>query len=329
MSKDTNNKIVVANMMRAKNKQSFFAIHQLHTKIKNNDPNCDVEFHILWDENYELIDPEDKKWEELIDSFGFNIVSYNKEFFINYAAKTYNLSYDDIKNKSKKFVPLFLILIAHYLRRVKLYDYYLIYDDDVLINYDFQDVTEYLKQQRPVLISEPFNVNCDKVFFNKLMEIYGSEFYNIYASKNPNFYGFNAGFQGIDLSIYDNFLSKDRFEFLLSLFNYSGVYDKEGNEIWGNERFVIDTQQQSFFSLMNIVLSRNPIVILDPEEYYVAPSWGEHPKFGKINSEDELHGWGICLSSKISHFIGHTHGKGKPKEFLDKVEEYLKINNFI
>ena len=76
------NKIVIANMMRAKNKQSFFAIHQLYNKIKNNDPNCDVEFHILWDENYELIDNENEKWEDLINNYGFNIISYNKEFFI-------------------------------------------------------------------------------------------------------------------------------------------------------------------------------------------------------------------------------------------------------
>jgi hypothetical protein len=323
------NKIVVANMMRAKNKQSFFSLHQLHTKIKNNNPNCDIEFHILWDENNELKDPNQEKWEKLIDSFGFNIVSYDKEFFINYASKTYNLPYNDIKEKGKRFLPLFLILIAHYLRRVKLYDYYLIYDDDVLINYDFKDVTTYLINQQPVLISEPFNANCDKVFVNKLVEIYGQDFLNIYKSRNPQLYGFNAGFQGIDLSIYDNFLSTDRFHFLLSLFDYSGVYDEDGKEIWDNRRFVIDTQQQSFFSLMNVTLSRNSIVILDPEEYYVAPSWGEHPRFGKIDSEDELHGWGVCLSSKISHFIGHTHGKGKPKELLDKVDEYLKTNNFI
>ncbi len=323
------NKIIIANAMRAKNKQSFFALHQIHTKIKNNNPDCDVEFYILWDENYEMIDDENKKWEKLIDTFGFNIVSYDKEFFINYISKAYDLSYEDIKDKCTKFFPIYHIAMAHYLRRVKLYDYYLIYDDDVLINYDFKDVTEYLKQQRPVLISEPFNINCDKVFLNKLVEVYGSDFYDIYATKNPNFYGFNAGFQGIDLSMYDNFLSKDRFEFLLSLFDCSGIYDKDGKEIWGDERFIKDTQQQSFFSLMNIVFSRQPIAILDPEEYYVAPSWGEHPRWGKIDSEDELHGWGICLSSKISHFIGHTHGQGKPKEFLDKMNEYLKINNFI
>jgi hypothetical protein len=323
------NKIVIANMMRCKNKQSFFALHQIYSKIKNNDPKCDVEFHILWDDNYEVPSTEDAKWESLINNYGFNIVSYDKEFFINYASKTYNLSETDIREKCKKFGALFHILIAHYLRRVKLYDYYLIYDDDVLINYDFADITQYLKEQRPVLISEPFNYNCDKVMFNKLQQIYGNEFYNVYSSKNPNLLGFNAGFQGIDLSIYDSFLSNDRFEFLLSLFNYSGIYDSDGNEIWGNARFVIDTQQQSFFSLMNVVLSRNPIVILNMEEYYVAPTFGSHPVLGTIDSNDGFDGWGMCLKSKISHFIGHTQGKGKPKQFLDKVDEYLIQNNFI
>jgi hypothetical protein len=48
-----------------------------------------------------------------------------------------------------------------------------------------------------------------------------------------------------------------------------------------------------------------------------------------LDSEDELGGWGCCLDSKISHFIGHTQGKGKPKQFLDKMDEYLKTNNFL
>ena len=34
------------------------------------------------------------------------------------------------------------------------------------------------------------------------------------------FKGFNAGFQGVDLSIYDNFLSTDRFQMILDLFDY-------------------------------------------------------------------------------------------------------------
>ncbi len=41
--------IVVSNLMRAKNKQSFFALHQLQSKIKSLYPDVRIEFHILWD----------------------------------------------------------------------------------------------------------------------------------------------------------------------------------------------------------------------------------------------------------------------------------------
>lgn len=39
-------------------------------------------------------------------------------------------------------------------------------------------------------------------------------------------------------------------------------------------------------------------------------------------------GWGVCLKSKISHFIGSTNGLGKPKQFLDRVDLYLKQHGF-
>jgi hypothetical protein len=79
---------------------------------------------------------------------------------------------------------------------------------------------------------------------------------------------------------------------------------------------------------MNLIKAKT-IHILNPELYYVAPNFGSHPHFGTLDSEDELNGWGCCLNSKISHFIGHTQGKGKPKVFLDRVDEYLKVNNFL
>ena len=46
--------IVISNMMRAKNKQSFFALHQIQSKIKALYPNAKVDFHILWDDTNEL-----------------------------------------------------------------------------------------------------------------------------------------------------------------------------------------------------------------------------------------------------------------------------------
>lgn len=322
------NKVVISNMMRAKNKQSFFALHQIQSKVKALYPEVKVEFHILWDSSTnELSLKDEDKWSNLIDSEIECLVSYNMEFFNNYVKEFYDLDYAENFSKWK---AIYHILIAHYLRRVKLEHYYLIYDDDVLINDDFKVITDLILSRTPVLITEPANANCDKVLFNKLVELYGQDFYNIYAAKNPRMLGFNAGFQGIDLSIYDNFLSVDRFKILLDLFEYKSVFDENGQEIWDSRRFFIDTQQQSFFGLMNTVVSKKDIHILNPEEYFVVPNFGPHPKHGQLDPNDEPDGgWRWGLESKITHFIGHTRGQGKPKQFLDRVDIYLKERGYL
>ena len=323
------NKIVISNMFRAKNKQAFFAMHQIYNKIKNYDSSIDVEFHILWDSKNELSLKDDIKWKDLIESSNFNIVSYNLDFFIEYCVNLYDLNKQDIIKNFTNFKAIFLLLLPHYLRRVKMYDYYLIYDDDIIINYDFVDVIKLMLEKTSVLITEPFNCNCDKVLIKNILEMYGSEALTLYKKRNPDIHGFNAGFQGVDLSIFDDFLSKDRFELMINMFNYDGIIDSNGNEIWDHRRFVNDTQQQSFLSNMNIIKSKKDPHILDPLTCYVAPNFGSHPILGTLNSEDELNGWGCCMKSKISHFIGHTRGKGKPIQFLEKMDEYLKINNFL
>lgn len=324
--KETDKKIVVSNLMRCKNKQSFFALHQIQNKIHEIDSSIVVEFHILWDTDASVSEKQDDpKWSKLIDEHIHNLYEYDRQFFKNYAKELYGIS--DVE-KFDVWIASYFILMAQYLRRVKLYDYYLIYDDDILINDDFSHITSLLLDKTPVLIAEPMNANCDKVFMQSLVNLFGMEFFEVYKSKNPNMLGFNAGFQGIDLSMYDNFLSVDRFNELLKLFNYKSVRNPDGTEFFGNERFIIDTQQQSFFSLANIVLSRQEPHILNMDEYYVVPNWGVHPVHGEIDHTDELEGWGLCLKSKISHFIGHTQGKGKPKAFLNMVDKYLTDRGF-
>jgi len=318
--------IVVSNLMRAKNKQSFFALHQLQSKIKALYPDVKVEFHILWDNTAEGNMGDNDKWSQLIDEQIENLYSYDKEFFNNYVTEFYDLDYTE---KFQTWKAIYFVIIAHYLRRVKLKHYYLIYDDDILINDDFKHICDLMLEHVPVLISEPMNANCDKVLGNKLVNSFGEGFLQLYHQRNPNSYGFNAGFQGIDLSIYDEFLSNDRFQFILDLFEYKSVLDENGKEFFGPERFLIDTQQQSFFSLINIVFSKNNPHILNPEEYFVIPTFGHHPKYGELGPDNVLGEWGPALESKITHFIGHTQGKGKPKVFLDKVDEYLKVNNFL
>lgn len=318
--------IVISNLMRAKNKQSFFALHQIQSKINKLYPDVRVEFHIIWDNTQEGDLGDNEKWSSLIDSQIKNLHSYDKAFFTNYVQEYYGV---DLIEKANTWKAIYYILIAQYLRRVHLKDYYLIYDDDILINDNFQHITDLLLEKVPVMLTEPMNSNCDKVLFTKLVDLFGENFYHMYITRNPNGFGFNAGFQGIDLSIYDDFLSVDRFKTLLDLFEYKSVLDSEGKEFFGPERFVIDTQQQSFFGLVNTVLAKKEPHILNPEEYYVLPNFGMHPKYGELSELKELGGWGPSLESKVTHFIGHTQGKGKPKEFLDRVDEYLKINNFL
>jgi hypothetical protein len=318
--------IVISDLMRAKNKQSFFALHQIQTKIHKLYPDCNVEFHILWDNTAEGDMGDNAKWEALIDSQIINLHSYDKDFFDNYVQEYYQVDYSD---KFRTWKAIYLVIMAHYLRRVKLKHYYLIYDDDILINDDFKHITDLMLDRIPVLISEPMNASCDKVLFQQLVNMFGEGFYHAYQQRNPNFFGFNAGFQGIDLSIYDEFLSRDRFLTILDMFQYKSVLDENGKEFFGQERFLIDTQQQSFFGLMNIVLPKQQPHILDPTKYYVLPNFGTHPTFGELSPDQELGGWGPALQSSITHFIGHTEGRGKPKEFLERVDDYLKLNNFL
>lgn len=317
--------IVISDMWRMKNKQSFFALHQIQNKIKKLYPDIKIEFHILWDNLDELKSDDNEKWSDLIDSKIENLHSYDKNFFDNYVSNMYGLDY---KEKFRIWKSIYFILMAHYMRRVLCKDYYLIYDDDILINDDFKYITDLIVDKIPILISEPMNANCDKILLNKLIEIFGKEFIDKYKIRNPSFKGFNAGFQGIDLSIYDLFLSSDRFEFMLNLFEYKSIFDSDGKEIWGNDRFSIDTQQQSFFSLMNTTLSKKHPHILNDLEYFVIPNWGIHPTLGEINHGDENNGWTFALNSKITHFIGHTMGKGKPKQLLERIDKYLIENGF-
>ncbi len=68
--------IVISNLMRAKNKQSFFALHQIQSKIKSLYPDVRVEFYILWDNTVEGDLGDNDKWSQLIDQHIENLYSY-------------------------------------------------------------------------------------------------------------------------------------------------------------------------------------------------------------------------------------------------------------
>jgi hypothetical protein len=311
-------KLVIADMYRAKNKEAFFAIHQAINKLSE----FELEFHIIWD-NAEPVD----KWTDLIENLDCNIVPYSKQMLDDYCR---SMGVDENRIKSfSNFNSIYFILHGHYLKNNNITDYYLIYDDDIILQGDLQELTDCLKNKVPCLITEPLNAGCDKSMAAALLNLYEGSF-EYYKAINPTLAGFNAGFQGISLDMYEDFLEPEYFKFLLELFNYKGIYDDQGKEITGPERSAIDTQQQSFFGIMNIIRSHTTPHILTPSEYFVCPNWGVHPLYGDIVTSNEYQGWDVNMKSKVVHFIGHTVLDGvyygKPKQYYKMVDEYLKQN---
>ena len=314
-------RLIISDMYRAKNKVSFFALHQALTRFSE----LDLEFHILWDD----IDYKDE-WTEKINNLDCKIIPYTKNMLDQYCLD-YGISEEQVA-KFSNFNSIYFILHAHYLKKHNIADYYLIYDDDIVIKEDIEELLHCLKNNIPCLLSEPLNPGCDKSIANKLLSLYEGSF-EYYKSINPQMLGFNAGFQGLSLDIYEDFLDPEHFKLLIELFDYKGIYDKNGNEITGPERTTIDTQQQSFFSIMNIIRSKTPPYILNPNEYFICPNWGYHPVYGDINTSNEYDGWDINMKSKVIHFIGHTilNGiyYGKPKMYYKLVDEYLTKHHLI
>tara|TARA_R110001583_G_scaffold64211_1_gene186809 strand:- start:208 stop:1158 length:951 start_codon:yes stop_codon:yes gene_type:complete len=314
-------KLIISNMYRAKNKTTFFAFHQIINRLSD----FDIEIHAVWD------DPEyTDEWTNKFDTLNCKIVSYTKEQLNEYCLnRGINQTYID---KFPNFKAIYILLIAYYLRRELKYDYYLIYDDDIIIKEDVDELRYCLREQIPCFLVESNNNTGDKSLITDLMKIYPGA-YDRFIQQNPQKNGYNAGFMGIRLEIYDDFLENDEFEELLDLFDFNGVIDKEGNEILRAQRTKIDTQQQSFFSFMNQVNTIKPPLMLPYPDYFICPNFGTHPRYGKINPNDGFDGWGINMKSKIIHFIGHSFINGiyygKPKAFNDLVDEYLKENNLI
>ena len=313
-------KLIVSNLYRAKNKYSYFAFHQIIKRL----PAFDIEIHALWD------DPEYKdEWTDKFQNLDCKIVSYTKKQLDEYSLSM-GIKQEFIDNKFSNFKAIYILLLAHYLRKVRKFNYYLIYDDDIIIKENVDELKSALKQQRPCLLLEVMNPWCDKVLLQNLTEkVYpGSK--QKYLSINPEQLGFNAGFQGIRLEIFDDFLSVKNFQYLIDLFYFEGIYDENGKEITGPKRTAIDTQQQSFFSCMNIIRSTVDPVLLPYPKYYCCPNWGTHPTYGEIDPKNEYEGWDINAKSAIVHFIGHTvfEGKhyGKPKYYEQLVDEYLNKN---
>jgi|SRR5210317_2207770 len=255
-------------------------------------PNLIFEYHIVLDQ----FDYRDE-WTSKIEALPVKCNWYSKDDMHKYLEDS-GYGSSDLISKIPNFVHFYHILINHYIRRVFSYDYSLMIEYDVIFNStDLEQLETLLSKQIPFGIVEPANAGCDKALAKQLSQLFGQN-----IVKFPNI-GINAGFKGLNLKIFDEFLNPTTFNMLLSLFDFSGIYNEDGSEKTGWERTTIDTQEQSFHSLMN-ALSPD-YELLNPEDYYVFPYW--------VDMEH-------LMKSKVIHFIGHE----KPQAMMDIIDTKIK-----
>jgi hypothetical protein len=205
---------------------------------------------------------------------------------------------NDLISQIPNFVHFYHILINHYIRRIYSYDYSLMIEYDVIFNNDsLEQLQKCLENKIPFGIVEPANPGCDKALAKQLSELFQEN-----IVKYPQT-GINAGFKGLNLQVFDEFLNPSTFNMLLDIFDFSGIYNEDGSEKTGWERTTIDTQEQSFHSLMNALSSNYEL--LDPKDYYVFPYWVDMD---------------YLMKSKVIHFIGHE----KPQKMIDIIDLKLK-----
>jgi hypothetical protein len=282
------NKIPIARLWHRKGKLEYYTMLQLHKHF----PNLEFEYHIVLDQhNFQ------DEWSEKIDNLPVKCFWYSKEDMHSYL-KNSNYGNNDLIAKIPNFVHFYHILINHYIRRVYSYDYSLMIEYDVIFNSeDLSQLEEFLTNKIPFGIVEPANPGCDKALAQQLSQIFGQN-----ITKYPTI-GINAGFKGLNLKIFDEFLNPSTFNILLNIFDFSGIYNEDGTEKTGWTRTTIDTQEQSFHSLMN-ALSPD-YQLLDPAHYYVFPYWVDMD---------------YLIKSKVIHFIGHE----KPQAMVDIIDTKLK-----
>lgn len=280
-------KIPVARLWHKRGKLEYFTMYQLHKAF----PDIDFEFHIILDQP----DYADE-WTAKMEELPYKCNWYSKEDMEDYLRNSDYVDKDFIPT-IKNFIHFYHIIINHYLRRVLGYDYVLTIEYDVIFNSeDLSEVEECLKNKIPFGITEPANGGCDKALAQQLSNLFSQN-----VVKYPSI-GINAGFKGLNLKIFDEFLNTSTFKLLLNCFDFSGIYNEDGTEKTGWERTTIDTQEQSFHSLMN-ALSPD-YRILTPSEYYVFPYWVDMEYLKK---------------SKVIHFIGHE----KPEEMFELIDSKI------
>lgn len=282
------NIIPITRLWHKKGKLEYFTMFQLQKYF----PEIKFEYHIVLDQ----FDYKDE-WSKKIDLLPVKCFWYSKKDMHNYL-KNSGYGNNDLISQIPNFVHFYHILINHYIRRIYSYDYSLMIEYDVIFNNDsLEQLQKCLENKIPFGIVEPANPGCDKALAKQLSELFQEN-----IVKYPQT-GINAGFKGLNLQVFDEFLNPSTFNMLLDIFDFSGIYNEDGSEKTGWERTTIDTQEQSFHSLMNALSSNYEL--LDPKDYYVFPYWVDMD---------------YLMKSKVIHFIGHE----KPQKMIDIIDLKLK-----
>lgn len=287
-------KIPVARLWHRKGKLEYYCIKQLLKYF----PDIEFDWHVILDKP----DYRDE-WSEKIDTLPISVTWYTTKQMLEYAKECDYID-NELVSKIPNFVHFYHIIIFHYLRRTLRFDYALAYEYDIIFNDDdLYELKDCITNKIPFGIAEPANNNCDKSLYPNLNKLFQIDILQNDPYKN---YGVNAGFQGMNLKLFDNFMNPNTFKELLNCFDFSGIKNEDGTEKTGWERTLLDTQEQSFHSLMNRISSYN-FKLLTPQEYYFLPSYLD------LN---------LMLKSKVLHYFGHT----KPDIMLETIDQRLNNN---
>jgi len=291
-------KITVGRMWYKLSKEAYFGLKHLIETF----PEIEFDFHLIINE-YDYQDEYTDKIKEL----NINLTLYRKEFFIDYLKSQYLID-DNYLSSMINLPHIYHILIGHYLKRVKLIDYMISYEYDVVFPVsDIDELRKCLVNKIPFGIIEPHNPACDKSLFLQLCQnVFNCDITNYILNKDK---GFNAGFQGINLDLFNEFLSQSNFKCLLDIFDIKPLENEDGSKrLEGWNQTLFETQEQSFYSLMNQIYSKDNFKVLDIDQYYFWPCWDGNDEFVQKS-----------LKSKVLHFTGHQ----KSIEWYKFMDKYL------